>query len=189
MLGASFAPHEYFFVQFPKKKQNLPTSPLDLPTLTLHCSPHARVLGLIYDFKLYWHPHINHINLKLRTQTFALTRLTSSTWGALFSSCWVLYISIVRPAITYASTARYSPLGTPYACKYVLKDLMQLQNNRLRAISWAYKATPIRNLEDEVEVPLLQFHLDSIQAQFRVRLEELEVAGTIREAVEKWIGG
>jgi hypothetical protein len=95
----------------------------------------------------------------LTTQTFALTRLTSSTWGAPFSSCCLLYTSIVCPAITNTSTAWYSLLGTPYACKYVLKELEPLQNNCLRAISEAYRATIIKNLEDEVEFPLLGIHL------------------------------
>jgi hypothetical protein len=84
----------------------------------------------------------------------------------------LLYTSIVRPAITYASTAWYSSLGTPHARKDVLKDLTPLQNNCLRAISGAYRATPIRNLEVEVGVPPLEIHLDSLQARLRVMLEE-----------------
>ncbi len=60
-----------------------------------------------------------------------------------------------------------------------------LQNKCLRAICGAYKATPIRNLEVEVGVPPLGIHLDSLQARFRVRLEESEVAQAIREAVGK----
>ncbi len=106
-------------------------------------------------------------------------------------SCRLLYTSIVCPAITYASTAWHSPLGTPFARKYILKDLKPLQNNCLRATYGAYRATPIRNLEVEVGVPPLGIHLDSIQARLRVRLEESEAAGAIREAVQKverWIG-
>jgi hypothetical protein len=61
---------------------------------------------------------------------------------------------------------------------------MPLQNNCLRAISGAYRATPIRNLAVEVGVPPLGINLDSLQAQFRAKLEESEVAGVIREAVE-----
>jgi hypothetical protein len=59
------------------------------------------------------------------------------------------------------------------------------------AISGAYRSTPIRNLEVEVGVPPLGIHLESIQEQFRVRLEESKAAGAIREAVQKverWIG-
>jgi hypothetical protein len=62
---------------------------------------------------------------------------------------------------------------------------MPLQNNCLRAISGAYRATPIRNLEVEVEVPPLGIYLDSLQARFRIKLEESDVAGVIREAVGK----
>jgi hypothetical protein len=46
-------------------------------------------------------------------------------------------------------------------------------------------------LEVEVGVPQLGIYLDSIQGHFRVRLEESEAAGAIREAiqkVERWIG-
>jgi hypothetical protein len=58
----------------------------------------------------------------------------------------------------------HSPIGTPYARKYVLKDLMAMQNKCLRAISRAFKATPIRNLEVEVRVPPLGIYLDSLEA-------------------------
>jgi hypothetical protein len=69
---------------------------------------------------------------------------------------------------------------------------MPLQNNCLRAISGAYRATPIQNLESEVGVPPIGICLGSVRARFRVRLEESEAAGVISETVEKvewWIGG
>jgi hypothetical protein len=58
-----------------------------------------------------------------------------------------------------------------------------MQNYCLRAISGAYRATHIKNLEAEAGVPPLGTYLDSIQAQFRVRLKGLVVAEVIREAV------
>jgi hypothetical protein len=69
---------------------------------------------------------------------------------------------------------------------------MPLQNNCLRAISGAYRVTPIQNLEVEVGVQPFGIDLNSIQAQLRVRLEKSEAAGAIRKAVEKverWKGG
>jgi hypothetical protein len=137
MHGASFAPLKYVLIHFPKKKRNLPTTPLELLTFTLQPSTYACVLGVIIDSKLSWHPHLSHIKSKLRTQTFVLTRLTSSTGGAPFYSCCLLYTFIVCLTITYASSAWYSPLEMPYACKYVPTDFMHLQSNRLSAISGA----------------------------------------------------
>ncbi len=65
--------------------------------------------------------------------------------------------------------ARYPLLGAPCAHKYVLKDLAPLQNDCLRAITAAYKATPIRDLEIEVGFSPLEIHLESIQAVLGLR--------------------
>jgi hypothetical protein len=52
MHGSSFAPGKYPLVHFPKKKRNIPTNALILPTTTLNPSPHSCVLGLILDSRL-----------------------------------------------------------------------------------------------------------------------------------------
>jgi hypothetical protein len=101
-------------------------------------------------------------------QTYALTKLTASTWGASLSISRLLYTSIVRPILTQLSPAWHSPTGTALSQKWLLKELSPLQKSCLRAISRTYKATPIQNLEAEVGVPPLRIHLDSLQAQFRL---------------------
>jgi hypothetical protein len=99
-----------------------------------------------------------------------------------------MYTYIVCPILTKASTAWHSPTGTPFARKWLLKELSPLQNSCLRAISGALRATPIRNWEVEVGVPLLGNHLDSLKARFQLKLEGSAVQGVIREAVERvWV--
>ncbi len=154
------------------KPRSIPTTPLHLRSLVLHPSLSTRILGLIIDCKLSWCPHVAAIKAKMRPQTYALTKLTASTWGAALSISRLIYTSIVRPIHTKVSTAWHSPIGTPLARKWLLKELSPLHNSCLRAISGAYKVTPIRNLVAEVGVPLLGMHLDSLQARFRLRLEE-----------------
>jgi hypothetical protein len=97
----------------------------------------------------------------------------------------LLYTSIIHPILTKASTAWHSLVSTPFAQKWLLKELSPPYNSCLRAISGAHKATPMCNLEAEVGVLLLGIHLDCLQAQFRVRLEESEVQEVIWLAVEK----
>ncbi len=46
-------------------------------------------------------------------------------------------------------------------------------------------AIPNKNIVDEVKVPPLVIHLDSLQAQCRAKLEEPEVARFIKEVVGK----
>jgi hypothetical protein len=86
----------WWSARFGQLKSNMGSMPSDLHTSA--ASPHARVLGLILNSRVSWHPHIAFIKPKLSTQTFALTRLTSSTWGAPFRSCHLLYTSIYNPA-------------------------------------------------------------------------------------------
>jgi hypothetical protein len=64
-------------------------------------------------------------------------------------------------------------------------ELSPLWNSCLRAISRAYKATPIQNLEAEVEVPPLAIDLDSLQGQFWLRLKEAKVQGVGWLVVER----
>jgi hypothetical protein len=154
MHGAEFAPKKYTLVHLAKQRST-PTTPLHLRNVTLHPSTSACILGLIIDSKLSWRPHVAAIKAKMRTQTYVLTKLTASTWGAPLSTAHLLYTSIVCPILTKASTAWHSPVGTPFARKWLLKELSPFHNSCLRAISGAYKATPIRNLEVEVGVPPL----------------------------------
>ncbi len=100
MHGVLFAPEKYALVHFSKKEMNISTTPLTLPTTLLIPSPHTRVLDLILNSRLSWHPHNLFIKSNLRIQIFAVTRLIFHTWEASFKSCRLLYTSIVRPAIT-----------------------------------------------------------------------------------------
>ncbi len=79
---ALFAPDKYILVHFTKAKTKHNTScPLVLPASTLYRSPTARVVGVIFDKKLSWPPHLQHIKSKLATQTNVLKSFTASTWG------------------------------------------------------------------------------------------------------------
>jgi hypothetical protein len=92
---------------------------------------------------------------------------------------------MVGPILTKASIAWHSPVNTSFVQKWLLKKLSPLQNNCIRVNSSAYKATPIQSLEAEIRVSPLGFYLDSLRAQFRLRLERLEVEEVIWLALKK----
>jgi hypothetical protein len=184
MRGIEFAARKYTLVHLVKQR-SYPTTPLQLRNFTLHLNSSTCILGLIIDSRLSLCPHNAAIKAKMRTQTYALTKLTASTWGASLSMSRLLYTSIVCPIHTKASTAWHSPIGTPFVRKWLLKELSPFQNSCLRAISGAYKATPICNLETEVRVPLLRIHLDSLHGRLKVRRKESKVQEVIWLAVER----
>ncbi len=112
---ASFAPEKYILVHFTKARTKYNTArPLTLPSLIISPSLSARVLGVILDKKLSWQPHLQHIKSKLTIQTYILTRLTASTWGASLWDSRLLYTAVVRPAIITGCPAWWAPPDTPF---------------------------------------------------------------------------
>jgi hypothetical protein len=165
--GVSFAPDKYILVHFTKVRTKHNTScPLVLPATTLYPSPSAHVLGVILDKKLSWQPHLQHIKSKLTTQTNVLKRLTASTCGASLQILRLLYSAVVRPAITTGCHAWWAPPDRPFFRKGMGDELQKVESQCLRAVSGAFKATPVRSLQAEVGIAPLPLHIDGRQAQF-----------------------
>ncbi len=163
----SLAPNEYIFVHFTEARTKHNTScSLLLPASTLYSSPSACVLGVILDKKLSWQPHLQHIKSKLTTQTNVLKRLTASTCGASLQILRLLYSAVVRPAITTGCHAWWAPPDRPFFRKGMGDELQKVESQCLRAVSGAFKATPVRSLQAEVGIAPLPLHIDGRQAQF-----------------------
>jgi hypothetical protein len=95
-------PINVFLSTTPSKSTICLSPPLNSPLSPITLAPNNGNLGLNLDPKHYWHPHIAHMKLELRIQTFVLTTLTYSTWGAPFFSWCLLYTPLsVLPWTTH----------------------------------------------------------------------------------------
>ena len=65
------------------------------------------------------------------------------------------------------------------------KPLDRYQNQSLRMIAGAFRATPIHALETETHTPLLNIYLDSHLATFRKRLGAIKIKNIIKRQCEK----
>lgn len=84
------------------------------------------------------------------TQTRALTKITTSTWGASFARTRHVYPAVYRTATTYESTVWHASSGTKDAKKRnVARILGVIQNRYLRIVAGVYKATSIEVLRAE----------------------------------------
>ena len=119
------------------------------------------------------------------TQTRALTKIATSTWGALFAHARHVYLAVVRPAITYGSTVWYAPAGTKDARKNMAGKFEVTQYRCSRIVAGAYKATPIEVLQAETMMPRMQVHLDQLQAKARSRLKVNGQAAFIRKQCKR----
>jgi Reverse transcriptase (RNA-dependent DNA polymerase)/Endonuclease-reverse transcriptase len=157
-FGLNFAPDKYELIHFSRasKRFNLQAS-INLGDITKEPTKLVRVLGLWLDPALSWKGHIEKTRQKAVTQLKALTTLASPTWGLTFIKARQIYLSVVSPLLTYNASVWSTSLSPT-----TLLPLERIQNQALRAITGAYKATPIHTLEVEAFIPPLKLRLKKL---------------------------
>jgi hypothetical protein len=91
-----------------------------------------------------------------------------------------VYLAVVRPAFSYGAALWHSPKEKPL--RGAAGKLAKHQNSGLRQVLGAFKATPVRQLETEAYVPLLDLWLNGKIARFQARLERTGLARQIQDA-------
>ena len=90
------------------------------PTLggqVLTLSDKAKYLGVILDRKLNWKAHLLERKRKAYNALYICRRFAGSTWGLEPRICYWLYISVVRPILTYVCIVWWNALVTDTAWK------------------------------------------------------------------------
>jgi len=105
----------------------------DLPNITMFgsdmpYSDQVKYLGLTYDKKLTWKPHIRQVRDKAKGCLRSLRPMLSYNSTLNSSNKLLLYLTIIRPAITYGCTT------WGYAAKTYIADLQRIQNIALRQV-------------------------------------------------------
>jgi len=141
----------------------------------------ARFLGIWLDRRLRWIGHLQALRKKLAVQTFALTRLTATTWGCKVARARQLYTAIIRSTIAYgAGVWHQEDQSEEPKPKGLASKLGTTQSKALRVILGAYRDTPVRSLETSAQIPPLDLYHTAQKAAFEQRLEASGVAAYIR---------
>lgn len=121
-------------------------STVTIGTRIIEPKPNIRVLGLQIDTKLRWDaqlretqrkmvkPQLRETQRKMAKQSMALTKISTSTWGATFLKSRQVYSAVVRPAMTYGSTIWHMPKDIK-KLKTSTEKLSIMQNKCLRTIA------------------------------------------------------
>ena len=143
---------------------------------------HVRVLGIQVDSKLKWQHHLARIEKKYASQSLAISRISTSTWGANFQMARLVYTSVVRSAIAFGASVWYTPQGIATARKTIDRKLEILQNGSLRKVLGAYRAVNRRILEKEAAIPPISIFLAAQTANATKRYLTEAATQTIRKA-------
>src|SRR5450432_3506698 len=118
----------------------------------------------------------------MKTQVLALQCITASTWGASMLKARHVYQAVVRSALSYRAALWHQPTSNVTKATGLAARLQVQQNQGLRTVLGAFKATPIRQLETESYVPPLDLWLNGRVARFQARIEYSGIAQKIRNA-------
>ncbi len=101
----------------------------------------ATYLGVTFDKRQTWKPHISRIEGTARRKLASMHKLAGTTWGANEQILKTIYQGTVRPTMEYSSAAWFTTAKTNQ------QALDKVQNQALRIITGATKSTPIAFME------------------------------------------
>jgi hypothetical protein len=108
-----------------------------------------KILGVTLHSQLTWTPHILAVQRSCQKSSHIICSTCRTWWGASPSVHLMLFKSIVRSKMEYASPIYFSAKLT------TLYKLQVYQNNALRAATGAFKSSPIPSLLTESGIPPL----------------------------------
>ena len=143
-------------------KQHIPQPKLTLSGRELGWAPQIIYLGVTLDKTLTFRKHIKNINSKAIGKIKAIQHLLIHRAISLKSKT-LLYTSLVRPVMTYASPAWCT------LTKIHIKTIQKTPNYALRLITRSPKYTRIAALHSKVNIPTIEEHLWHLNSSFYLK--------------------
>lgn len=132
-----------------------------------------KFLGVIFDHKLTWIPHIKWLKAKAIRALSILKVIVKNNSRTDSKILLNMYKSLVRSKLDYASQV----YGT--ASPTALKMLDTVHHQALRLCTGAFRTSPVESLNVEAGEQPLQYRRMSLQLQYYVRSRQLPVDKTI----------
>ena len=124
-----------------------------------------KFLGVIFDRKLSFLPHITTLKKKCKKALNLLKVVAHSEWGADRKVLLRLYRSLIRSKLDYGSIVYGS------ARKSYLKILDSIHNEGLRLVLGAFRTSPVNSLYVEANEPSLYTRRQKLALQYILKLK------------------
>lgn len=161
--GFSFSPEKTKCMVFSRRNRPA-TLNLKLLNAPLEQVKEYTFLGVLFDARLSWLPHINKLRAECLRRISILRVLANHHWGANETVLLSVYRALVRSKLDYGCTV----YGT--ARQSVLKRLDMIQHCSLRLILGAHRTSPRMSLYRESgEIPL-DLRRRQIMAAFAIKI-------------------
>ena len=138
---------------------------LTLDDVQIEVVPEFKFLGLLFDSKLSFIPHINYLSNKCQKALNLLRVVSSMDWGADRKVLLRLYRSLVRSKLDYGCIV-YGSARQSY-----LRKLDSIHNQGLRLALAAFRTSPVNSLYAEANEPSLNLRRKKLSLQYYLKLK------------------
>ncbi|GFV53256.1 probable RNA-directed DNA polymerase from transposon X-element [Trichonephila clavipes] len=138
--GHSISASKSCCVHFCRKRGIHPDPEIRIRDIQIPVVPDVRFLGVIFDRRLTFLPHILHLRKRCEKSLNLLKVLSNTSWGADRPSLLRVYQAIVLSRIDYGCVAYGS------ACNSTLQKLDPVHHMALRICSGAFRTSPVQSL-------------------------------------------
>ena len=129
----------------------------------------AKFLGLIFDSKLSFIPHITSLKSRCTKSMDLIKVLSNTTWGVDRKVLLRLYRALIRSKLDYGCIV-YGSARPSY-----IKRLDTVHNQGLRLCLGAFRTSPVQSLYVEANKPPLDMRRTRLSLQYGVKLMSNEV--------------
>ncbi|KAJ3529987.1 hypothetical protein NM208_g9523 [Fusarium decemcellulare] len=174
-VGITFSPEKYNVMHFKKPWSREPDCTLmpNIPGMGGKVKDSMVILGVEVDRQLRWYAHFEKIKAKVERELRYLGRTSGSIWGPCLKTMKRLYVTKIRPIITYACGAWFmsNPSGKIRwgLTQKLLASLESLQYQSLLKIAGAMKGTSRHMLEKELNIDSIAVTLNRIATVQRAK--------------------
>ena len=161
--GAQFEQSKYVLIHFTRTTSaqiEAMEAAVKINGITIQSSKEAKYLGVIFDQKLKFHSHIDHIIAKRTKYALAIAGIAKSRWGPEFKYLRRLFTAVTASRIDYAAIIWHRPEDTRTApITAQLRKISSLQGRIMRAITGCFRTTAITAMEHETDLLSPQWRL------------------------------
>ena len=148
-LGLDLCPHKTTLIHFNKKNITPGQTEIKINNLSIKSSESTRFLGIKFDYKMSFSPHLQHVQDKCMKALNIIKFLCGTWWGSEPETLITLYKSLVRSHIDYGIFIYYPTQ------KKLKEKFEKIQFSAIRSALGYRISTPTNVLLAESKLPLI----------------------------------
>ena len=165
--GFKFSTSKTVCIHFHRKRGLLAEPSLFLNKSPIKTKTEAKFLGIIFDQKLSFIPHIKDLKQKCLKAMNILRVLGHTDWGADKETLLKLYRTLIRSKLDYGCAIYGS------AKEHALKMLDPIHHQGLRIALGAFRTSPTKSLYVEAKEPSLHHRRIKLSMNYYLKLKSL----------------